>query len=62
MVVITGVTPNRPKRTLAFKNGTQLKCKYFLQSWSLSHIRVRHAKFLSQTPSNAVSLNNGCLL
>jgi len=59
MVVITGVTPNRPRRTLAFKYGTHLKCKYFLQSWSLSH--VRHATFLSQTPSNDVLLNNGCL-
>jgi len=43
MVVITGVTPNRPRRTFAFKIGTHLKCKYFLQSWSLSHIR--HATF-----------------
>jgi hypothetical protein len=60
MVVIAGVTPNRPRRTLAFKHGTYLKCKCFLQSWSLFHIR--HATVLSQTPSKAVLLNNGCLL
>ena len=59
MVVITGVTPNRLRRTLAFKHGTHLKCKYFLQSWSLTHIR--QATFLLQTSSNYVLLNNGCL-